>query len=333
MSKAIKTVDNCSIIDDELLLSDTPVVLKGLVSSWPIVLAAKKSPQDAANYLQSHYSGKPVRVSVLPAKEQGRVYYDEGMQGFNFKNYEEPLPGLIEKIFSQSNQKEPEGIYMASSGVDIFFPTMLAELGLRNNIPPSLVNIWLGNKSRIAAHYDFAQNLACCVAGKRRFTLFPPEQLKNLYVGPLDKAPGGQEISTVDFSNPDFEKFPRFKEALAEAQIAEVDEGDALIIPSMWWHHVEGLADFNVLITHWWRTTPAYLGRPTNALLLAILSLRDLPPKQRQAWREIFNYYVFDHSKENVNHIPPEARSFLESPLDEISARKLRADIQNLLRR
>ncbi len=335
MSSRIEIIDGCDCnnVSNDILRSEKPLLLKGLVNSWPLVQAAKKAPEDAAKYLEAHYSGKPVRVSLLPAKEKGRVFYGEGMQGFNFTNHEISFPQVVEKIFSQEAEVQPEGVYMASSGVDIFFPSMLEELSFSENVPRSLVNIWLGNQSRIAAHYDFAQNLACCVAGKRRFTLFPPEQGKNLYVGPLDRAPGGQEISTVDFANPDFEKYPKFRQALEAAQVAELEAGDALIIPSMWWHHVEGLTNFNVLITHWWRTSPPYLGRPTNALLLAIMSLRDLPLKQRDAWRALFDYYVFDHERENFEHIPPEVRNFLESPLDELTARKLRADLQNKMRR
>ena len=41
------------------------------------------------------------------------------------------------------------------------------------------------------------------VAGRRRFTLFPPEQVANLYIGPLDLTPAGQPVSLVDQAQPD----------------------------------------------------------------------------------------------------------------------------------
>src|SRR5206468_367295 len=83
---------------------------------------------------------------------------------------------------------------------------------------------------------------------ERRFTLFPPEQLQNLYVGPLDFNPAGQAISLVDHAAPDLERFPRYAEALQHAQVAELEAGDAIFIPSMWWHAVEALAPFNALV-------------------------------------------------------------------------------------
>ena len=75
------------------------------------------------------------------------------------------------------------------------------------------------------------------------------------------------------------------------------------------------------------------MGRPNNALLHAILSLRDLPISQRDAWKEIFDHYIFNFDNNNFDHIPEQAKSILASPLDELSARKIRAELQNLLRR
>ena len=37
-----------------------------------------------------------------------------------------------------------------------------------------LASLWLGNRTRIAAHYDLPDNLAVVAAGRRRFTVFPP---------------------------------------------------------------------------------------------------------------------------------------------------------------
>jgi len=156
--------------------------------------------------------------------------------------------------------------------------------------------------------------VACCVAGRRRFTLFPPGQIANLYVGPIDHAPTGTPLSLVDFARPDLERFPRFGDALASAQAAELAPGDAIYIPPLWWHHVVSLEPFNMLVNYWWmRTAPGCAPPPSalDSLLHAVATLRALPAAQRRAWREIFEHYIFDTERDVAGHIPPERRSVL----------------------
>jgi len=168
--------------------------------------------------------------------------------------------------------------------------------------------------------------------GHRRFTLFPPDQLANLYIGPSDKTPAVQAISLVDFYAPNFEKYPKFREALKHAQVADLEPGDALLLPSMWWHPVESLSSFNVLVNYWMRDLPAYFGASMNALEHAILSIRGLPKNQRAAWKNLFNHYVFDYDQENFQHIPDGALGSLGEITDD-TARKIRASLLSKLNR
>ena len=48
---------------------------------------------------------------------------------------------------------------------------------------------------------------------------FPPEQVANLYVGPLDHSPAGMPMSLVDFAKPDFERFPGLRLAFEALRI------------------------------------------------------------------------------------------------------------------
>jgi hypothetical protein len=136
----------------------------------------------------------------------------------------------------------------------------------------------------------------------------------------------------VDLHNPDFGTYPRFREALDTAQVAELEPGDALFIPSMWWHHVEALEPFNVLVNYWWRDTPRYLGQPQDALNHAILAIRDLPEHEKQLWRQLFEHYVFGDPAAASAHIPEEARSIL-GPLDAETAGRIRANLLRSLSR
>jgi cupin-like protein len=195
--------------------------------------------------------------------------------------------------------------------------------------PPS---IWIGNRVVASCHYDAPNNLACCAVGRRRFTVFPPEQIGNLYPGPLEPTPGGQAVSVVDFAAPDFERYPRFREALANGQGAVLEPGDAIFIPSMWWHHVQGLDGFNVLVNYWWSSLPPYAPAPMHALYHALWTIRDRPEREKQAWREVFEYYVFGPSERAGEHLPEAARGVL-GPVDETLARRIRAMLIGKLNR
>jgi hypothetical protein len=334
IAKEIKEI--CDIHADEALEHvrgvDEPVVFRGLVSEWPLVQKSLISDREADRYLRGAYDGNPVTAFVTEDNVDGRVFYTEGLVETNFKQLKTDLGWVLDRIREHENDPAAPVVYMGSMALSYCLPGIKAV----NSLPlPGLdasVRIWIGNRSRIAAHYDVLENIACVCAGKRRFTLFPPDQLANLYIGPIDFTPAGQSISLVDFDEPDLDRYPRFEEALEHAQVSELAPGDAIFIPSMWWHHVAGLESLNILINHWWRISPDYLGVPQDALLHAILSIRDLPPEQREAWRGIFDHYVFHADEASVEHIPADRRGVL-GELDETAARKLRAALRNNLNR
>ncbi|MGI9248927.1 MAG: cupin-like domain-containing protein [Woeseiaceae bacterium] len=309
-----------------------PVVLKGLVSAWPVVQAARRSPQAAADYIRQFYSGDRVTAFFAPPEIKGRVGYNEDVTGFNYEQATVTLDEVFNPIFEFLSDNEPPACYMGSTLLNRWFPGFRDENDLTLDHHKVLANLWIGNRIRVAAHFDLAHNIACCIAGRRRFTLFPPDQLDNLYIGPLDITPAGPAISLVDFHEPDFERYPKFREALESAYEVTLEPGDALYLPGMWWHHVEGLDGLNMLVNYWWRTTPGFMGAPLTVLKHAVLGLRGLPPDQRRAWQHIFDYYVFDPKEDAIAHIPMQSRGML-GPLDETTARILRADLLNQLKR
>lgn len=310
-------------LDRRLAEADRPFVVRGLVADWPLVEAGRRSAADARAYLLSHHRAVPFTVSVGEPGSDGRLFYDSAM-GMNFRTVRAPLPEIFARLDALATQPDAPPVYLASIDMREFF-TGLAEansvaLGERRPIE----SIWIGTRTRIAAHNDLPANLACVAVGRRRFTLFPREQFRNLYLGPVDNTPAGRAVSMVDFHAPDLARFPRFADALDHAQVAELDAGDALFIPPMWWHHVEGLAAFNVLVNYWWKATPRWLGQPQDALNHAMLAIRDLPDDQRQHWRDLFDYYVFGDPEAAAAHIPAAARSVL-APLTADTAGRIRA--------
>jgi len=318
-----------SDLDDGLLASTEPLVLRGLVARWPAVQASRSG---ASAYLRRFCRDASVIAMLAPPAIGGRIFYNDDLSGFNFASVHARLEQILQELEDHRDNMHPPTIYVGSTTIDTALPGFVEENPLSLGSRDALASIWIGNRTRVPAHYDLPDNLACVTAGRRRFTLFPPEQLENLYVGPLDFTPAGQPISLVDLHQPDLERFPRFSEAMRHAQFAELQPGDAIFIPSMWWHHVEAMESFNVLVNYWWRQSPAYMDTPANALMLSLLSIRDLPPEQRHAWQEVFRHYVFEADEQTAAHIPEGARRML-GPIDDNAARMLRAQLLKKINR
>ncbi len=306
---------------DALLREATePFVIRGLVAGWPLVQAARVSGRDARDYLLRKRRDAKFVVSVGERGQGGRMFYDSDM-AMNFQTVKAKLPEIFARMEAEENDPEAAPIYLASISVLEFFSGLHEDNHVDLGGRDALASIWIGTRTRVAAHNDIPHNLACVAAGRRRFTLFPREQFRNLYLGPIDNTPAGRAISMVDFHNPDFARFPRFRDAVEQAQVAEMEAGDALYIPPMWWHHVEGLEPFNILVNYWWRETPRFLGQPQDALNHAMLALRDLPDDQKAHWRDMFDYYVFTNGPEVTDHIPEQGRSVLSRLTTETAAR------------
>jgi len=255
-------------------------------------------------------------------------------------NYEAVVTGLgafLDRIVTEGAKEGGSHCYMGSTDVGLFLPDFSRHNGLRLDHEmfrksTVLASIWIGNQTTAATHYDMSNNVACNLIGHRRFTLFPPSQIHNLYPGPLEPTPGGQVVSMVDFDDPDFDRYPKFREALRNAQVAELGPGDVLFFPALWWHQVEALDGFNAMMNYWWNDVPGHLDNPMDTLLHGLLSLRDRPAQEKAAWRHLFDYYVFGPSDTAGAHLPDHARGAL-GPVDDMTARRLRAQILRRLNR
>jgi hypothetical protein len=326
-----RILDAQGSLPDDLLRSDTPVCLRGLVADWPLVQAAKTGSEAAVAYLGRFYQDATVGAFLGDPSAGGRVFYNETLDGFNFQPVKLKLDEFLARLLSLEHEASPPMLYLGSTTIDTCLPGLRNENDLDLGGREPLASIWIGNRTRVAAHFDVPDNLACVVLGRRRFTLFPPDQVANLYVGPWDFTPAGQPISLVDGAAPDFERFPRYRNALAAACTVELEPGDVLFIPSMWWHQVEALEPVSALVNYWWREVPTWAGTPVATLEHALLSLRQLPPAQRAAWRALFDHYVFQDDAD-LDHLPGDRRGSL-GELDAAAARKLRAGILNKLNR
>lgn len=226
---------------------------------------------------------------------------------------------LIATLVQFAREGTVQPIYMGSTSTSEILPGFAAAnpLGViekRGGAP----RIWIGNSSRVAAHFDESDNVACVAGGTRRFTLFPTEQVANLYVGPLDRTVAGQPASMVDLAAPDVERFPKFREALKHARTAELGPGDAIYIPALWWHAVEASGPLNVLVNYWWQDEPNDADSPLHAIAHGLLSTGHLAERKRDRWRTLFDHYVFRANGDPAAHIPEPARGVLGKSTSEL---------------
>lgn len=310
---------------DEVLPIGQPVVFRGLVKDWPVVRAGA-DPVALAAYMKRFDQGAPIGALFGPPGIAGRFHYNADLSGFNFRQGPVKLSAALDLLLDYAREAQPSALAVQSVPVRANLPGFEAENPmpvLENAVEP---RVWIGNAVTVAAHHDPSENIACVVAGKRRFTLFPPDQVANLYMGPFELTPAGAAISMVDFDKPDLTRFPRFAEAMKHAVVVELEPGDALYIPYLWWHHVRSTEPVNMLVNYWWNPSDPARGRPLEALMHAMVAVRDLPPQHREAWRTLFDHYVFEANGPVAEHLPPAARG-VQGLLDGPTVRAIRAAI------
>tara|TARA_B100000678_G_scaffold287672_1_gene294682 strand:- start:14 stop:1021 length:1008 start_codon:yes stop_codon:yes gene_type:complete len=306
---------DCATFERDIRPRYAPVVMRGLVKDWPLVEAGRRSPEEALALIESLDTGEATDIMLAPPGEKGRFFYTPEMRGFNFQRQRASLTQLARELRRIEREDLPLGMYAGATpaashlpGFEIAnpFPLATPESG-------ATTRIWLGNATQVATHFDLSDNFAAVALGKRRFTLFPPAATGDLYVGPLDVTPAGQPVSMVDPLNPDLERYPRFAEAQKQALVADLEPGDAIYIPTMWWHHVQAFAPINILVNYWHNDQPH--GGGYLAMIHALLAIRDQPPGQREAWQAWMDHFVFsEDAAQAADHLPAHARTVTGPP-------------------
>lgn len=303
-----------------------PVVLRNLVSHWPLV--ETRSPQAVRDYLVRFDVGRTLDAFFGSPEIAGKYYYGENLSGFNFERrtlrFTEALSAILDGMYAGA-----PSVYAGSLPVDEYLPGFA-----RENAMPLVTagaRLWLGNASNVSVHYDAMDNIACVVAGRRRFTLYPPEVTGKLYVGPIDHTMAGQPVSLAASSPPDPARYPLFEEVRGTALVAELEPGDALYLPKLWWHGIEATAPFNGLVNYWWDEFRSGPDAPYTALLLAMITIAERPAAERAAWKAYFDHYVFRPDGHPLRHLPPDKHGIL-GPLKPDNYGRIRAWVMHLLR-
>jgi hypothetical protein len=251
----------------EIARDARPLVLRGAVADWPLVKRAQESPEALVEYLIDRVSKDVVDTVIAPPEAHGRLLYEEDLSDLNHRRSLEKLPNVLRGLLKQMGASEPVGISIQGIAAAEHLRGLEAENATELVPARTEPRLWIGNAVTVAPHFDAADNLACVAAGRRRFILFPPDQVANLYVGPFDLTPAGVPVSMVPLDDPDLDRWPRYEAALAAAQVAELGPGDAIYIPYLWWHGVQSLEPVNMLVNYWWYRDATAAQHPFGALL------------------------------------------------------------------
>ena len=86
-------------------------------------------------------------------------------------------------------------------------------------------------------------NLLIQVTGRKRVVLFSPRDASRLYLI-------GDKSEVLDIDNPDLQRYPKFRDAAQ--YVCELQPGDTLFIPALWFHNVTAL-EFGVAVNVFWK--------------------------------------------------------------------------------
>ncbi|WP_010227563.1 cupin-like domain-containing protein [Gillisia marina] len=221
----LKSIPRVTAIDKETFLKEyfipqRPVVMENLSEDWPArdKWGFEYFRSKAGEIEVPLYDGQPAKGNqkshIVAQKMKMSAYIDILKSG----------PTDLRMFFFNLLQNCPDLLK------DFKYP----ELGVKffKKLPVLFVG---GEGAKVLMHYDMdlANNFHFNFAGTKKFILYPPSETKYLYKVPYSIV----SMETLDMDNPDFEKYP----ALAKAKGFEValKNGDALFIPSKWWHFVK----------------------------------------------------------------------------------------------
>lgn len=131
------------------------------------------------------------------------------------------------------------------AGIPSFYDAGLFE-------PPT---VWLGAAGCITPlHRDSSDNFAIQLKGRKRWTIFAPQDAPYLYMSSVSASKGGDfATSAVDLRSPDLSVYPLFTKATPIT--FELNEGETLYLPMGWAHYVENV-EISLMVNHWLSVVP-----------------------------------------------------------------------------
>lgn len=236
----------------------------------------------------------------LPARFYGKDHFKKPKT--EWKKYSETMeltPSEYAVMLSE-RRAHTDNVYMAQVPIGetelgrILRPFM-RELGDRTGLKAVIdLNIWWGPGGHTEPlHYDSGDGTLIQLHGVKRAALFPPSQTRNLYPFPFRTNGIVPWISQVYIDRPDFDSFPRLKEALPHRLDVTLAPGELLFIPANWWHEVTAMSeDYICSINRFWKVAPLTRLFANNVspivYPLSMMMLAHMRRKARKAGKEVY---------------------------------------------
>src|SRR6266404_3839099 len=99
----------------EVIGSERPAVLRGLIDGWPALGVSRRSPAALVDYLRRMDNGNAVDAIMTPPEVEGRVFYNETMSGFNFVRNRLPITVIAEQVLRYSAFARPPAVAVQSA--------------------------------------------------------------------------------------------------------------------------------------------------------------------------------------------------------------------------
>jgi hypothetical protein len=213
-----------------------PVIIDGMMGDWPAMRTWSFA------YLRERWGTLEVPVVKLQDRSLGR----DPAVGLAYQSA--TLQQAVDLVFDESGP----GYYMIAPIEDA-----LRAVFDDVKMPPYCVGkprlrsrLWMSAGNTVSPlHRDFPHNMYAQVVGRKRFILLPPRDKHRVYPYSLrSKLP---QVSAVDPENPDYGRYPRFRDA--RPLVVELGPGDLFYLPGRWWHQVRTLAP-SLSLNWWWAT-------------------------------------------------------------------------------
>jgi hypothetical protein len=157
----------------------------------------------------------------------------------------------------------PEGpkYYVPHLSICEKVPGLQNDLGFPFSLNPSRSYLWFGSAGTVTRlHCDIENNLFGQIFGRKKVTLFSPEESSFVYQFPVTSPTA--HFSFIDVEKPDLARYPLYSKA--QSKTVTVLPGQLLFIPAGWWHHVRSL-EVSISVTEWLK--PTLLKRAVPSLL------------------------------------------------------------------